>query len=66
MNDRLDINPDVLAIAVAMLSNPEAFKQATRIIEHECQITTTPVDKVVEWSLAIASGLDKGQYKLAR
>jgi hypothetical protein len=64
MNDRLDIHPDVLAIAVAMLSNPEAFKHATRIIEHECSIRTTPVDKVVEWSLAIAGELNKRQFKL--
>jgi hypothetical protein len=65
MSDELDIHPDVLALAVAMLGNPEAFKQATKLVEHECHIRTDPVQKIVEWSLSIAAGLDKGQHTIA-
>lgn len=61
MTNDLDIHPDIIALACAMLSNPEAFKAATRIHEKECFITTDPVARIVEWSMAIASGLNQGQ-----
>jgi hypothetical protein len=64
MNEKLAIHPDVLALAVAMLGNPEAFKQATRLVEHECYIKTDPVQKIVEWSLSMAAGLNKGQNEI--
>jgi hypothetical protein len=44
-----------------MLGNPEAFKQATRMVQHECHIATDPVGKIVEWSLGIAIGLTRAQ-----
>ncbi len=58
MNDRIDIHPDVLAICVAMLSNPEAFKKATHIAERECFIKTDPAARIVEWSIDIARELN--------
>ncbi len=66
MTSELDIHPDVLAIAVALASNPEAFRQATELREHECTIKTDPGEKLIEWSLAIARGLDAGQRSIKK
>jgi hypothetical protein len=63
MNEDL-VRADVLAVAVAMLGNPEAFKQATRVVEHECHIQTDPVQKIAEWSVALVRAMRKEQAKL--
>jgi hypothetical protein len=58
------VRADVLCVAVAMLGNPEAFKQATRVIEHECHIKIDPTQKIAEWSIAIVTELLKQQRKM--
>jgi hypothetical protein len=64
MRDPVAIHPDVLAVAVALAGNPEALKQATRVIQAECFIRTDPAQKIAEWSLAIVRELHKGQMTL--
>lgn len=64
MSNDEPVRADVLAVAVAMLSNPEAFKQATRVVEHECHITTDPTGKIVDWSVDVVRALVIQQRQL--
>lgn len=58
------VRADVLAVAVALCGNREAFKRATRLIEHEAHIQTDPTEKIAAWSVAIVRELLKQQKQL--
>lgn len=58
------VHPEVLAVALALLANPEAVKQATRLIERECHIQTDPARKIAEWSVGIVRELQNAQKQL--
>jgi hypothetical protein len=64
MTERSELRPDVLAVVVALASNPEAFKRASRMVEHECFITTDPVAKLSEWAIALVGTLATSQKHL--